>query len=852
MSPNVETAIDPICGMTVAGNAPLVAEHAGTTYRFCSPMCRERFLQDPEAALAVPASARTMPTSSLVQLDLISPKASSSSTSSGGANCCHGEGTAPDARRLAEATQAPYFCPMCPGVESDVPADCPVCGMALERNPTVPAGSTRTVYTCPMHPEVEQDQPGDCPICGMALEAKSVTVADVEDPELASMSRRFRVSLVLTIPLFILAMGGMVGLPFHHLLPAGWSGWIQWALATPVVFWGGWPFLVRGMRSFKTGRLNMFTLIMVGTGAAYLFSCWGLLFPQTIPAGFYEHGTVPLYFEAAGVIITLVLLGQMLELKARQRTSSAIRELYSLVPETAVRVLEETPETRTVALSEIHPGDRLRVLPGARVPVDGKVVSGESFVDESMMTGEPVPVRKETGDSVVGGTINQTGSFEMIAEHVGTQTMLSRIIALVAEAQRSRAPIQRVADVVSGIFVPVVIAVACLSFVAWIVWGPEESRLAYAFVSAVSVLIIACPCALGLATPMSIMVGIGRGAKMGVLIKDAAALERLAGVDTVVVDKTGTLTEGRPVVTTLLPSTSHSESQLLQTAASLESQSEHPLAQAILQHAAKQNLPLQPVSQFESVTGNGIRGIIDGKLIRVGKPDWLIEQGVDGVEAVQAQAEALRQQGATVVFVASDDLLAGILAVRDPIRPSTPAAIQELHQLGRKVVMLTGDNPTTAQVVARELGIDDVHANVTPEQKREHVLQLRKAGRRVAMAGDGINDAPALAEADVGIAMETGTEIAMETADVTLMRSDLRGVVTAIHLSQATLKNIHQNLFFALIYNALGVPIAAGVLYPAMGVLISPMVAAAAMSFSSVSVIANALRLRSLPLAGRS
>ncbi|WP_437227020.1 heavy metal translocating P-type ATPase [Planctomicrobium sp. SH661] len=814
-------AIDPICGMTVDPAKALSAEKDGQTYYFCCDGCRQKFL--------APAGVGE----SLVQLGGMPVH-----------GCCHGS---PSETPTHQSTsKAAYLCPMCPGVESDQPGDCPVCGMALERNLAVKVASRKTIYTCPMHPEVEQDHPGDCPKCGMALEPKQVSIEDEDDPELVSMSRRFWGSLALSTPLLLISMLPMIGVPVDHWLGVRISQWLQFALASPVVLWGGWPFFVRGVRSLRTGHLNMFTLIGLGTSAAYLFSLVSLFFPHWIPATFHEHGAPPLYFEAAATIITLVLLGQMLELKARHQTGGAIRELYSLAPETARRL--EHGEVHEVPLEEIRTGDRLRVVPGDRVPVDGTVLSGSSRVDESMLTGEPVPVEKRQGDTVIGGTVNQGGSFEMRADRVGQETMLARIVDLVAAAQRSRAPIQRLADSVSGIFVPAVIAVSVLTFMAWSIWGPEGSKLAYAFVNSVAVLIVACPCALGLATPMSIMVGVGRGAKEGVLIRDAAALEQLASVDSLVVDKTGTLTVGRPTVTSILPENNWSEDELLRIAAAVEVHSEHPLAHAIVEAARQRSLEIPACSDFDSTTGSGVSGVVNGRTILIGTGEFLQQHQVHGLGQLLSRAEELRRQGMTVFQVAVDGQLAGLLAVSDPLKETTPEAIRSLHQLGLKISMLTGDHLLTAKSVGEQLKIDEVRAGVSPQQKQEFISRQRQSGRRVAMAGDGINDAPALALADVGIAMGTGTDIAMESAGITLVRGDLRGVERAIRLSRATLRNIRQNLFFAFAYNLLGVPIAAGILYPFFGLLLSPMLAAAAMSLSSVSVIANSLRLRSTKL----
>ena len=690
-------------------------------------------------------------------------------------------------------------------------------------------------YTCPMHPEIVQRGPGTCPLCGMALEPRTVALDDEANPELVDMTRRLRVSAVLSVPLFLLAMSDLLpGQPVQHAVPWRVLAWVQLVLATPVVLWGGAPFFQRGWASIRNRSLNMFTLIAIGTGVAYAYSVVATLFPEWIPTT-GAHG-VPLYFEAAAVITTLVLVGQVLELRARSRTSSALRALLGLAPKTARRVEHDGSE-HDVPLAEIRKDHRLRVRPGEKVPVDGVVFEGASAVDESMITGEPIPVEKRPGSKVIGGTVNGTGSFVMRAERVGRETMLAQIVRMVSEAQRSRAPIQRLADVVSAWFVPAVLVVAVLGLVAWLLVGPEP-RLAHALVVAVSVLIIACPCALGLATPMSIMVGTGRGATAGVLIRNAEALELLEKVDTLVVDKTGTLTEGKPRLVTV-----EGGDEALRLAASLERASEHPLAAAIVRGAAERALELAPVDEFQSVTGKGVAGRIGTHRVALGNAALMQQLGIPPGPLVE-RAEALRREGQTVMFVVIDGTVAGLLGVADPIKASTPEALRRLGEDGIHIIMLTGDNRTTADAVARRLGIDEVHAEVLPEDKRAAIERLVAQGRTVAMAGDGVNDAPALARAHVGIAMGTGTDIAMESAGVTLVRGDLRGIVRARLLSRAVMRNIRQNLFFAFVYNALGVPVAAGVLYPVFGVLLNPMIAAAAMSASSVSVIANALRLR--------
>ena len=708
---------------------------------------------------------------------------------------------------------------------------------ATEVRPLSPAG----LYTCPMHPEVQQDHPGDCPTCGMALEPMEAT-GEEDDTELRDMSRRFWIGLVLTLPIFIIAMGQhLPGNPIEKLIPTRISQWIEFLLATPVVLWAGWPFFNRGWKSVATWNLNMFTLIAVGTGTAYLYSAVAVLVPDIFPDSFRHQGTVALYFEASAVIIVLVLLGQVLELRARRRTSGAIRELLGLAPKQA-RVVRDGQE-QDVPLDEVQEGDLLRVRPGEKVPVDGTLTEGQSTVDESMLTGEPLPVEKQAGDPVTGATINQTGSFLMKATKVGRDTVLAQIVRMVGAAQRSRAPIQHLADHFAAVFVPSVIGISVLTFAVWAVWG-SEPRLAHALVNAVAVLIIACPCALGLATPMSIMVGVGRGAKTGVLIKNAEALESLEKVDTIIVDKTGTLTAGKPALTDIIPAEGVQADELLKVAASAEQNSEHPLARALVNAAKEKGLALGKSSDLISTTGGGVSSKVDARTVRVGKPDFLKQAGVQGLEALSTSAEKLQNKGHTVIFVAVDGQATGILAVSDPIKSGTPAAVNALHKLGLKIHMVTGDNEQTARSVAGELGINEVRAGVAPQGKHDYVKKLRAEHLVVAMAGDGINDAPALAAADVGIAMGTGTDVAIESAGITLVSGDLGGLVKAIRLSRAVMRNIRQNLFFAFFYNALGIPIAAGVLYPIFGLLLSPMIAAAAMSFSSVSVVANALRLQ--------
>ncbi|MET3838345.1 heavy metal translocating P-type ATPase [Bradyrhizobium sp. OAE829] len=697
------------------------------------------------------------------------------------------------------------------------------------------------IYTCPMHPEIRKVGPGSCPICGMALEPEVASLDTPPNPELADMTRRFWIGLVLSVPPVLLEMGGhLVG--GHGLVDPALSNWIQLAFATPVVIWAGWPFFVRGWQSLLTRNLNMFTLIAVGTGVAYLYSLVGTIAPQIFPAAFRGHGgAVAVYFESAAVITVLVLLGQVLELRAREATSGAIKALLQLAPKTARRISEDGAD-HEVEIDSLVVGDILRVRPGEKVPVDGVILEGRSSLDESLVTGESMPVAKEAGAKVIAGTLNQSGGFVMRAEKVGRDTLLSQIVKMVADAQRSRAPIQRLADQVAGWFVPAVIAVAPIAFGVWSYFGPEP-RMAFGLVAAVSVLIIACPCALGLATPMSIMVGVGRGAQAGVLIKNAEALERMEKVDTLVVDKTGTLTEGKPKVTAVVATSGFDENEILRLAASVELASEHPLADAIVRSARERRLKLGKVEAFDSPTGKGATGKVDGKSVLLGNSKFLNSLGVD-THTLDSDAERMRADGATVINIAVDGKLAGLFAIADPVKASTQAALKALAEEGIKVIMLTGDNRTTAQAVARQLGISDVEAEVLPDQKSAVVARLQKAGRIVAMAGDGVNDAPALAAAEVGIAMGTGTDVAMESAGITLLKGDLGGIVRARKLSQATMRNIRQNLFFAFIYNAAGIPIAAGILYPGFGILLSPIIAAAAMALSSVSVVGNALRLR--------
>ena len=793
--------VDPVCGMTISpDDAVGHVDHKGQTYYFCSQSCLDQFRATPEAFL--------------------------------------GERPATPAD-----TEREYTCPMDPDVRQKGPGACPKCGMALE--PVDVAPVTKTEWTCPMHPEIVRDAPGACPICGMALEPRGVTLEE-DNPELDDMTRRFWWSAAITAPMLVFMISEFLpGRPLQTMVPHGWMNWIQLALATPVVLWGGWPFFVRGWASVVNRHLNMFTLIALGVGAAYVYSVIATLAPGMFPDSFRVMGEVAVYFEPAGVIVVLVLLGQVLELRARSRTSSAIRNLLGLAPKTARRIEGDGTE-RDVPLSEVHAGERLRVRPGERVPVDGVVLEGRTTTDESMVTGESIPVEKEAGAPVTGGTVNGTGTFVMKAERVGADTLLAQIVRMVSEAQRSRAPIQRLADTVSGYFVPAVIVVAIATFAIWSQYGPDP-RLSHALVNAVAVLIIACPCALGLATPVSIMVGTGRGAEAGVLIRNAEALEILENVNTLVVDKTGTLTEGRPRLVTVAPQESFDEPRLLRYVASLENVSEHPLAAAIVAGAKERGVSLVDVSEFESVTGKGVIGTIDGRRIAIGNIKMMEALPVS-VEPLKEKADELRRTGQTVMFVAVDARAAGIVGVADPVKESAREALDALHAEGIRVVMLTGDNRTTAEAVARILGIDHVEADVLPDQKATVVKDLQSKGQRVAMAGDGINDAPALAQADVGIAMGTGTDVAMESAGVTLVRGDLRGIVRARRLSRNTMRNIRQNLFFAFIYNIAGVPVAAGILYPWLGLLLSPMIASAAMTFSSISVIGNALRLRKASL----
>jgi Cu+-exporting ATPase len=781
---------DPVCGMTVN---PETAKgswtHEGKAYFFCASSCMEKFKADPGRYSKSQAAAMD----SLVGISGVPPKLKESGSDGRGRPSPH---------------------------------------------------SQVREYTCPMHPQIVRPGPGACPICGMALEPRTITAND-DNPELREMTRRFWISLALTVPLFVMAMSDMFsGSPLQRLLPMGWLPWIEFVLATPVVLWGGWPFFQRGWTSIMNRSTNMFTLIAMGTGAAYAFSVVAVLFPRTFPESFRMNGTVPVYFEAAAAITTLVLLGQVLELRARSRTGQAIRALLDLSPKTA-RILRDGRE-EDVPLDQVKVGDQLRVRPGEKVPVDGVITEGNSSIDESMITGEAMPVEKIPQSRVVGATMNGNGSFVMRAERVGSETLLAQIVQMVGQAQRSRAPIQKLADRVAGWFVPAVIGIAVLTFVAWGFLGPQP-RFAHALVNAVAVLIIACPCALGLATPMAIMVGTGKGAGLGVLIRNAEALEILEKVDTLVIDKTGTLTEGKPKVVSIVAADGQDESALLKLVASLEQGSEHPLATAIIDAAKSRGIALSKAESFESRTGGGVAGMVDGKRIAVGSVRYLSDLGV-AAGGLAERAEQLRRLGQTVVFGAADGHVLGIVGIADPIKQSTPPALRELKEHGVRILMVTGDNHATAEAIARQLGIEEFEAEVLPDKKAEVVRRLQSQGRTVAMAGDGINDAPALAQANVGIAMGTGTDVAMESGGVILVKGDLAGILRARKLSQATMRNIRQNLFFAFLYNSLGVPIAAGVLYPFFGLLLSPVLAAAAMSLSSVSVITNSLRLRAMKL----
>ena len=815
---------DPVCGMTVEpGRAAASAEHAGKTHYFCSRGCADKFRAEPDKYLAARPPSQPAVPSQMVQLSGIKAAA------------------APPAAKAIV-----YTCPMDPEVRQDHPGPCPKCGMALE--PAVPsAPATRIEYTCPMHPQIVRPGPGSCPICGMALEPRTVSLLDEESPDLRDMRRRFWVSSAVAIPILVAAMADLIpGRPLENLASARAWSWFEMVLATPVVLWGGWPFFVRGWKSVVNRSLNMFTLIALGVGVAYLYSVVATLFPDIFPDSLRgKGGVVAPYFEAAAVITALVLLGQVLELKARSDTGAAIKALLGLAPKTARLVRKDGTEL-DILLDQVTPGDLLRVRPGEKIPVDGVVLDGSSSVDESMITGEAIPVEKQAGARLTGATVNGTGTLIVRAERVGAETLLAQIVRMVGEAQRSRAPIQKLADVVAGYFVPAVVGIALATFIVWGFWGPSP-RMAHALINAVAVLIIACPCALGLATPMSIMVATGKGASVGVLFRNAEAIELLRKVDTLVVDKTGTLTEGKPKLVSVEGVNEYETSSLLRLAGALERASEHPLAAAIVRGAEERGVTLAQAEEFESLTGRGVRGRVDNVRVALGNGKLLDELGVNPGDAAQ-RAEAMRVDGQTVMFVVAETKVIGLLGVADPIKPTTPEAIQKLHEDGVRIVMLTGDSRTTAQAVARKLGIDDVVAEVLPQDKASIIKRLQSEGRFVAMAGDGINDAPALAQAQVGIAMGTGTDVAMESAGVTLVKGDLRGIVRARFLSRSTIRNIKENLFFAFVYNSLGVPVASGVLYPFFGLLLSPILAAAAMSFSSVSVVTNALRLRHLEL----
>jgi Cu+-exporting ATPase len=813
---------DPVCGMTVNPSTSKHSHvHKGTTYHFCCAQCLEKFKADPQRYLKPAPEKRTQ----LVSLGVPAARTSAAS-------------------KPLESAAPKYVCPMCPDVQKDKPGACPSCGMGLE--PEMPAPSTRTEYTCRMHPEIVRAQPGTCPICGMTLEPRTITPKEEDNPELRDMTRRFWVSLVLTIPLLMTAMADMLpGMPVQYALPGGGLPWLELLLATPVVLWGGWPFFQRGWASVVNRSTNMFTLIAMGTGVAYVYSLVATVAPGIFPTSFREMGgTPPVYFEAAAAITTLVLLGQVLELRARSRTGAAIRALIDLSPKMA-RLLRNGHE-EDILLEHVKLGDRLRVRPGEKIPIDGIVLEGSSSVDESMITGETMPVRKEPSSQVIGATVNGTGSFIMRAERVGSETLLAQIVQLVSKAQRSRAPIQRLADRVSAWFVPAVIAIATVTFIVWAWLGPEP-RLAHALVNAVAVLIIACPCALGLATPIAIMVGTGRGAHAGVLIKNAEALETLEKVDTLVVDKTGTLTEGRPRLISVISNPGLDENELIRLVASVEQGSEHPLAAAVVAAARERDLAFAPVTDFQSLTGRGVTGKVNGHDVAAGNENLLRELSVY-TDKLGDKPQEMRGRGQTVIYVSIDSELAGLIAITDPLKGTTAAALRDLKAEGLNVVMLTGDNRATAEVLARNVGLDEFEAGVQPQGKADVVRRLQEKGRIVAMAGDGINDAPALAQANVGIAMGTGTDVAIESGGVTLVKGDLSAIVRARKLSRATMRNIRQNLFFAFLYNSLGVPIAAGVLYPFFGLLLSPILAAAAMSFSSVSVISNSLRLRKVRL----
>jgi P-type Cu+ transporter len=833
---------DPVCGMMVSpARAAAQAVYAGKTYFFCCAGCADKFRAEPAKYLNMKAFAATGSDGELVQFSRTGATGAAPALA-----VSHEDMHASGRPAVKSAVANAYVCPMDPEVREDYPGACPKCGMALE--PSLPAApATRLEYTCPMHPQIVRPGPGACPICGMALEPRTVIADEPENPELVSMTRRFWVCVALTIPVLVLGMSDLIPRqPLQRFFTMRSMGWIELALATPVVLWGGWPFFERGWASVVNRNLNMFTLIALGTGTAFLYSVVAVLFPLLFPASFRSTGGgLPVYFEAATAITTLVLLGQVLELRARGRTSAAIRSLLQLSPKNARLVRADGTEL-DVPLEHIQLGDMLRVRPGEKVPVDGLVTDGESSVDESLMTGEPIPVEKSSGSRVTGGTINGTGTLVMRTERVGNETLLAQIVRMVSEAQRSRAPVQQLADRVAGYFVPAVMFIAALTFVVWAVAGPQP-RMGHALLNAVAVLIIACPCALGLATPMAIMVGTGRGATAGILVKNAEALETLEKVDTVVVDKTGTLTEGRPKVVAVIAAPGFDEAAVLRIAATLERASEHPLAAAILARAKERGIGPGESSEFQSHTGKGVLAKMGAQTAALGNRALFAELNIP-LDPLEVKARQREADGETVMFVAIGGRVTGLITVADPIKSSTAEAIAELHRDGISVVMLTGDSRATAEVVARKLGIEKVFAGVLPEQKNEIVKKLQAEGHVVAMAGDGVNDAPALSQADVGIAMGTGTDVAIESAGITLLQGDLRGLARARTLSRATMRNIRQNLFFAFAYNSLGVPIAAGVLYPFFGLLLSPIFASAAMTFSSVSVITNALRLRTIKL----
>ncbi|HLH36387.1 MAG TPA: heavy metal translocating P-type ATPase [Alloacidobacterium sp.] len=854
---------DPVCGMTVdPAKAAGQSEYRGTTYFFCSTRCKQKFDDAPERFIGPSAASR----SEKVEIDpvcgmQVNPsKATATAVHDGQTFYFCSQGCAakfnvdprkylnsseePQEKRARGNSSAEYTCPMHPEVRQAGPGSCPKCGMALEPT-TISAPKAGTEYTCPMHPEIVRSEPGSCPICGMALEPREISGTE-SNPELADMSRRFWISVVLSLPVLALMVSELIpGMPLQHMLPWRSWAWIELALASPVVLWCGWPFFERAWQSFVHRSPNMFTLIALGTGSAYLYSLVAAFAPQSFPASFRnEGGEIGLYFEPAMVITALVLLGQVMELRARSQTSSAIRALLGLAPKMARRIDQQGAES-DIPLEQVQVGDRLRVRPGEKVPVDGRVLEGHSSVDESMITGEPIPIEKEKNSRVTAGTLNGTGGFVMGAERVGSDTLLSQIVKMVSEAQRSRAPIQRLADKVSSYFVPAVILIAIITFIVWYLAGPQP-RFAHALVNAVAVLIVACPCALGLATPMAVMVGTGRGAHAGILIRNAEALEVFGTVNTLIVDKTGTLTEGKPRLSSVFSVSTYGESELLQIVASLERASEHPLARSIADAAEERKLEFLSIDNFSSLTGRGVRGTVAGKETAVGNLDLFRELKIDS-SPLSTKAEELRAQGHTVILAAVEGKSAGLVAVSDPIKETTPEAIRGLKRAGINVVMVTGDHATTAKAVAEQLEIE-FEAGVLPERKAEVVKAHQSSGAIVAMAGDGVNDAPALAQANVGIAMGTGTDVAMEAGGITLIKGDLRGIVRARHLSIATMQNIRQNLFFAFVYNAIGVPVAAGALFPTLGLLLNPMIAAAAMSFSSVSVIANALRLRAIEL----